>query len=227
MKAAALKATHSENEESGRTSTVGPPIVWALASTLRVRDAETQGHSERVVKFSLMLGTKLGLSKPELEALAYGSLLHDIGKIGVPDAILRKPGRLTEVEWIKMREHPLLGMQILKGIESLEDASLVVAQHHERWDGNGYPFRLRSIEIDRNARIFAVADAFDAMTSDRVYQSRRSYETALLELTRCAGHQFDPEVVQAFALIQPQSWLDAMKGTDDNGFSIRQYQNTH
>jgi HD-GYP domain-containing protein (c-di-GMP phosphodiesterase class II) len=219
MKATALKATYLLDEKSG-TEIAEARIVLALASTLRVRDAETQGHSERVVKFSLMLGAKLGLSKPEMESLAYGSLLHDIGKIGVPDAILRKPGRLTQVEWIKMREHPLLGMQILKGIESLEGASLVVAQHHEHWDGNGYPFGLRSIEIDRNARIFAVSDAFDAMTSDRVYQKRKTYESALLELTRCAGHQFDPEVVEAFALIQPQEWLDAMNGVDDNNFNI-------
>src|SRR5262245_16983354 len=212
MKATALKATNKH----GRSSTGIPEtsIVWALASTLRVRDAETQGHSERVVKFSLMLGTMLGLSEPEMDSLANGSLLHDIGKIGVPDAILRKPGRLTPVEWIKMREHPLLGMQILRGIDALESASLVVAQHHEHWNGDGYPFGLRSTEIDRNARIFAVADAFDAMTSDRVYQKRKSYGTALLELTRCAGHQFDPEVVEAFALIQPQEWVEAMNGLD-------------
>ncbi len=173
-----------------------------------------------------MLGTKLGLSKPEMESLTYGSLLHDIGKIGVPDAILRKPGRLTQVEWIKMREHPLLGMQILKGIESLEGASLVVAQHHERWDGKGYPFGLRSNEIDRNARIFAVADSFDAMTSDRVYQTRKPHEAALVELTRCAGHQFDPEVVEVFALIQPQEWIDALTGPDKS-FSLGEYHNSY
>jgi HD-GYP domain-containing protein (c-di-GMP phosphodiesterase class II) len=224
MKATALKATLPE---TGKSITVGSPIVWALASTLRVRDAETQGHSERVVKFSLILGTQLGLTQAELDSLAFGSLLHDIGKIGVPDAILRKPGRLTQVEWVKMREHPLLGMQILKGIESLEGAALVVAQHHERWDGNGYPFRLKSVEIDRNARIFAVADAFDAMTSDRVYQTRKSYETALMELTRCGGHQFDPEVVEAFTRIPPQAWLDAMKTSDDSGFGFGRYQNAH
>ena len=224
MKATAQKATNPQDERPTRHG-IELPIVWALASTLRVRDAETQGHSERVVKFSLMLGTKLGLSKPEMESLTYGSLLHDIGKIGVPDAILRKPGRLTQVEWIKMREHPLLGMQILKGIESLEGASLVVAQHHERWDGKGYPFGLRATEIDRNARIFAVADAFDAMTSDRVYQTRKSYEAALVELARCAGHQFDPDVIDAFGLIQPQAWVDAMTRID-NGFSFREY-NSH
>jgi HD-GYP domain-containing protein (c-di-GMP phosphodiesterase class II) len=224
MKATALKATLPE---IGKPATGGSPVVWALASTLRVRDAETQGHSERVVKFSLILGTQLGLTQPELDSLAYGSLLHDIGKIGVPDAILRKPGQLTQVEWIKMREHPLLGMQILKGIESLAGASLVVGQHHERWDGNGYPFKLKSVEIDRNARIFAVADAFDAMTSDRVYQTRRSYDTALSELIRCGGHQFDPEVVHAFTQIPPQSWLDAMKTFDETSFGFGRYQNTH
>jgi HD-GYP domain-containing protein (c-di-GMP phosphodiesterase class II) len=178
----------------------------ALATTLRIRDAETQGHSERVVRFSLLLGRELGLNRDLMNSLRYGSLLHDIGKIGVPDAILRKPGRLTGEEWIKMREHPLLGLQILSGIEFLQAASLVVGQHHERWDGKGYPFGLRGAEIDRNARIFAVADAFDAMISNRVYSHARTFEAACAELKRSAGQQFDPEVVEAFIRIPRQEW---------------------
>ena len=173
-------------------------ILCALVARLSARDAETLEHSQRVVRLSLLLGRELGLNSTKMKSLEYGSLLHDIGKIGVPDSILRKPGRLTPLEWQKMREHPLLGLEILSGIDFLRGAALVVGQHHERWDGNGYPFGLRGDEIDRNARIFAVADAFDAMTSDRVYHTGKSFEAAATELRRCAGHQFDPEVVEAF-----------------------------
>jgi putative two-component system response regulator len=154
----------------------------ALTAALETRDAETHGHSERVVTFSLRLGHELGLDKAQMTALEFGSLLHDIGKIGVPDAILRKPAKLDEEEWARMREHPLHGQQILREIEFLEGAARVVAQHHERWDGTGYPFGLRGGEIDLNARIFSVADAFDAIISDRVYRRGRSYEAAAEEL---------------------------------------------
>jgi len=173
-------------------------IVLALAARLKMRDVETLEHSERVVRLSLILGRKFGLNPTELKSLEYGSLLHDIGKIGVPDSILRKPGRLTSGEWKKMREHPLLGAEMLSEFEFLRSASLVVSQHHERWDGMGYPFGRGGKQIDRNARIFAVADAFDAMTSDRVYHKGKSLDTAAAELSRCAGRQFDPEVVEAF-----------------------------
>ena len=212
MKANAANATNHRNGLTSLVRANGNPIVLTLTATLRVRDAETQGHSERVVKFSSLLGHELNLNERQLESLTYGSLLHDIGKIGVPDAILRKPGRLTEVEWSRMRQHPLLGLQIVSGIESLEGASLVVAQHHERWDGTGYPFGLSGDEIDRNARIFAVADAFDAMTSERPYNLRKSFEAALEELQRCAGKQFDPEVVEAFTQISSGEWHKVMNG---------------
>jgi putative nucleotidyltransferase with HDIG domain len=178
----------------------------ALTAALETRDAETHGHSERVVTFSLRLGRELGLDKDEMKSLEFGSLLHDIGKIGVPDAILRKPAKLTEEEWMRMREHPLHGQQILREIEFLEGAARVVAQHHEKWDGSGYPLGLRGEQIDLNARIFAVADAFDAMISDRVYRRGRSYEAAALELERWAGRQFDPKVVEAFHRVPRADW---------------------
>ena len=180
--------------------------IRALAAALRIRDIETQAHSERVVRFGRLLGRELGLNQDEMKSLEYGSLLHDIGKIGIPDAILFKPGALTAEEWITMREHPLMGWQILSGIGFLEGASRVVVQHHERWDGAGYPFGLSGSDIDRNARIFAVADAFDAMISDRVYRHGRSFETAFAELRSHAGRQFDPEVVESFAAIPEQEW---------------------
>ena len=184
--------------------------LLALTAALEARDHETHGPSNRVVSFSLRLGRELGLDRDTLRSLEFGALLHDIGKIGVPDAILRKPSALTADEWTRMREHPLHGQKILEGVKFLEGAARVVAQHHEQWDGSGYPLGLRGEEIDLNARIFAVADAFDAMTSDRVYRKGRAYGPAAQELTNCAGTQFDPEVVAAFHRVAPEEW-DAMR----------------
>ena len=178
----------------------------ALTAALETRDSETHGHSERVVTYSLRLGREYGLSSEEMKALEFGSLLHDIGKIGVPDSILRKPAKLTEEEWVRMREHPVHGQQILRGIEFLQGAAKVVAQHHEQWDGSGYPNGLRGEEIDVCARIFAVADAFDAITSDRVYRRGKSYEAAAQELDDWAGRQFDPTVVEAFHRVPKEDW---------------------
>ena len=178
----------------------------ALTAALETRDSETHGHSERVVTYSLRLGREYGLSNEEMKSLEFGALLHDIGKIGVPDSILRKPAKLTEEEWVRMREHPLHGQQILRGIEFLEGAARVVAQHHEQWDGTGYPLGLRSEDIDICARIFAVADAFDAITSDRVYRRGKPYEAAAQELDDWAGRQFDPKVVEAFHRVPKEDW---------------------
>jgi len=180
--------------------------LQALTAALETRDAETHGHSERVVTFSLRLGQEYGLNAQEMKALEFGSLLHDIGKIGVPDAILRKPGKLTDEEWERMREHPLHGQQILRGIKFLEGAGKVVAQHHEKWDGSGYPLGLKAEEIDICARIFAVADAFDAITSNRVYRKAQSYEAAARELDDWADRQFDPKVVEAFHRVPKEDW---------------------
>jgi response regulator RpfG family c-di-GMP phosphodiesterase len=178
----------------------------ALVQALETRDVETHGHSERVVTFSLRLGYELGLDKNALRNLELGALLHDIGKIGVPDAILRKPAKLTDEEWHKMRLHPIYGQRILRNIPFLEGAVRVVSQHHEKWDGTGYPLKLRGEEIDLGARIFAVVDAFDAMISNRVYRRGRSFEAALQELERCAGTQFDPQIVEAFKNVPKEDW---------------------
>ncbi len=180
--------------------------LQALTAALETRDAETHGHSERVVTFSLRLGREYGLAGPQMKALEFGSLLHDIGKIGVPDAILRKPAKLTDEEWVRMREHPIHGQQILRGIKFLEGAAKVVAQHHEKWDGSGYPLGLKDEEIDICARIFSVADAFDAITSDRVYRKGRPYEAAAQELNEWVGRQFDPKVVEAFHRVPKEDW---------------------
>ena len=178
----------------------------ALTAALETRDLETHGHSERVVTYSLRLGREYGLDNQRIKALEFGSLLHDIGKIGVPDSILRKPAKLTDAEWVRMREHPSHGQQILRGIHFLEGAARVVAQHHEKWDGSGYPLGLRGEDIDLCARIFSVADAFDAMTSNRVYRKGKSYEAAAQELDEWAGTQFDPKVVAAFHRVPKCDW---------------------
>ncbi|HEU4479590.1 MAG TPA: HD domain-containing phosphohydrolase [Pyrinomonadaceae bacterium] len=178
----------------------------ALTAALETRDSETHGHSERVVTYSLRLGREYGLTAEQMKSLEFGSLLHDIGKIGVPDLILRKPAKLTEEEWVLMREHPLHGQQILRGIEFLEGPARVVAQHHEKWDGSGYPLGLQGDDIDLCARIFSVADAFDAITSDRVYRRGKSYQEAADELDEWAGRQFDPKVVEAFHRVPQQDW---------------------
>ena len=180
----------------------------ALTAALETRDLETHGHSERVVSYSMRLGREYGLDSQRTKSLEFGSLLHDIGKIGVPDLILRKPAKLTPAEWVLMRKHPQHGQQILRGIEFLEGAARVVAQHHEKWDGSGYPLGLRGEEIDICARIFSVADAFDAITSDRVYRKGKSYQAAAEELEAWAGKQFDPKVVEAFHRVLQKDWDD-------------------
>ena len=196
-----------------------PLILRALITALQSRDAETYEHSKRVVRFSVRLARELNLDRVELESLALGALLHDVGKIRVPDAILHKPGKLTPEQWRRMRNHPLYGQQILSGIKFLEGASRVVVQHHEKWDGSGYPWGLAGEEIDRNARIFAVADAFDAMRSDRVYRAGLTYEAAAAELNDGAGTHFDPRVVEAFCSIPRREWEedDAGVGTFQPG----------
>lgn len=178
----------------------------ALVQALETRDFETHGHSERVVTYSLRLGYELGLDKETLRDLELGALLHDIGKIGVPDAVLRKPAKLNEEEWNKMKLHPIHGQKILRNIPFLEGAARIVAQHHEKWDGSGYPVGLRGEDVDIGARIFAVVDAFDAMVSDRVYRKGCSYEDALAELERFAGTQFDPLIVEAFKHVPKEDW---------------------
>lgn len=197
---AALDRTMLALDEAYRTT------LKALAAALETRDTETHGHSERVVSFSLRLGLALGLDGETMRSLEFGALLHDIGKIGVPDAILLKPAKLTEEEWVEMRRHPEHGQQILRGIPFLEGAARVVAQHHEKWDGSGYPAQLKGTEIDLNARIFSVADAFDAMISDRVYRRGRPYADAAEELNAWSGRQFDPQVIAAFNTVPPEDW---------------------
>ena len=170
-----------------------------LVSALRLRDRETFAHSRRTARLSLLLGRELGLNSRELTTLFLGALLHDVGKIAVPDSVLHKPGRLTDEEWETMRRHPDDGRELLAGLAFLDGAALAVVQHHEKWDGTGYPAGLRAERIAPPARALAVADAFDVMTHHRDYRPARcSHAEALAELERCAGTQFDPHVVRVF-----------------------------
>lgn len=183
----------------------------ALAGALEARDVESAGHSDRVVAYSLRLGRELGLSHKELIALEQGALLHDIGKIGVRDSILLKGGALTGAEWEEMREHITHGLRIIEGIDFLSGASPVVGQHHEKYDGSGYPTGLAGDKIHINARIFAVADAFDAITSDRPYRASASYGEARREIISSSGVHFDPGVVEAFLAVPESEWSDIRK----------------
>lgn len=195
-------AAHQEvlNTYNEMRATYDATLV-ALSTALDSRDTETVGHSQRVVSYVSAIAGQLGLIDDELPGLLNGALLHDVGKIGVPDAILRKQGPLTMDEWAIMRRHPEDGYRMLRHIGFLSNALPVVLHHHERYDGTGYPDGLTGEEIPLAARIFAVADAFDAMTSQRPYRRAHSVESARLELRRCSGTQFDPEVVDAFVRV--------------------------
>jgi len=175
--------------------------LTALTSALDFRDNETGGHSDRVVAYMELLLEQMNIRGPELATLRRGALLHDVGKIGVPDNVLRKPTALSEGEWAVMKRHPEFGARIIAGIPFLEDVARIVRHHHERWDGMGYPDGLKGDRIPLGARIFAVGDSFDAMTSDRPYRRGLLIDAAREEIRRCAGSQFDPAVVTAFLSI--------------------------
>jgi putative nucleotidyltransferase with HDIG domain len=172
--------------------------LLALVRALDAREHETSDHSQRVVKYTEAIAERLSLRGPELEEIGRGALLHDIGKIGVPDAVLLKPAKLTQDEWKEMRRHPDIGYDMIRSIEFLNTPAAIVLSHQERFDGRGYPRGLRGEEIHIGARIFAVADTLDAMTSDRPYRKGTTFENAVDEIDRCSGSQFDPEVVRAF-----------------------------
>lgn len=172
--------------------------LMALVSALDAREHETSDHSIRVVEYTVAIANQLGIKGVELEEIGRGALLHDIGKIGVPDAVLLKPGKLTNDEWVEMRKHPDIGFNMIQPIPFLSVPATIVLSHQERWDGQGYPRKLKHHEIHIGARIFAVADTLDAMTSDRPYRKGTTFSNAVAEITRCGGSQFDPEVVKAF-----------------------------
>jgi putative nucleotidyltransferase with HDIG domain len=178
--------------------------ITTLAQVVELRDDWTGGHTHRVTSYSLLLAEKLGASPADMRLVRIGTPLHDIGKIGIPDAILNKPGPLTKEEFEEMKTHTVKGAEILETIPDLHEVIPIVRSHHERWDGKGYPDGLAGEKINRLARIVAVADAFDAMTSDRPYRKGRPAEQAFAEVEKMCGPQFDPECATAFLAIRDQ-----------------------
>jgi putative nucleotidyltransferase with HDIG domain len=178
----------------------------ALGDALDLKDAETQGHSKRVTAYTIQIARAMGLGPEIIRTLARGAFLHDIGKMAIPDAILRKPGHLTVDESTLMKEHSYLGHKILKKISFLAEAADIVYAHQEHWDGSGYPRGLKGEEIPLGARIFAVADTLDAITSDRPYRAKRGVEEARKEIVTWSGRQFDPNVVSVFLSIPASVW---------------------
>jgi len=172
--------------------------IKAITNSIEARDPYTKGHSERVARFSKAIAEELNWDKNEIELIDWGGMLHDVGKIGIPDSILNKPEKLTNDEYNKIKLHPLIGAQIVKDISFLESVIPYILEHHERFDGKGYPGGVAGENISIKGRLLAVADAFDAMTSDRPYRKALKPEDALKEISRNRGTQFDPEIALAF-----------------------------
>jgi response regulator RpfG family c-di-GMP phosphodiesterase len=199
-----LREMNGRLEEMVRARTQA--LLEGLIAALDYRDAETQWHSRRVSLYARRLAEQLGILEPELTVIEHGALLHDIGKIGVRDRVLLKPGPLTAEEWTEMRRHPDLGWALLQRVDYLRPASAIVLEHQEKWDGTGYPRGLSGASIVIGARIFHVVDTLDAITSDRPYRKARPFEDARAEIVRCGGTQFDPRVVDAFLAVPADDW---------------------
>ena len=183
----------------------------ALGDALDLKDAETEGHSKRVTAFTIAIARAMGLPGDKIRVIARGAFLHDIGKMAIPDAILRKPGALNQEEVAIMREHCYRGYQMLRKIPFLSEAAEIVYSHQEMWDGSGYPRGLRGDQIPLGARLFAVADTLDAITSDRPYRAAQSFAAARTEIMKWSGRQFDPNVVRTFAAMPESIWQDLRK----------------
>jgi len=183
----------------------------ALGNALDLKDAETEGHSKRVTAFTIAIARAMGLGPDKINVIARGAFLHDIGKMAIPDAILRKPGALTPDEVAIMREHCYRGYEMVRRIPFLVEAAEIVYSHQERYDGTGYPRGLREEEIHLGARIFSVADTLDAITSDRPYRPAQSVEAAQEEIKKWSGRQFDPQVVETFLSMPSHIWENLRK----------------
>ena len=195
--------------------------LTVLGAALDLRDSEIAGHSKRVCMYALEIAQRMQCSEKELKVLRQGAWLHDIGKIAIPDAILWKPGPLTDEEWTIMQSHVATGYALIKDVPALKAAAELVLTHHERYDGSGYPNRLQGQQIPRCARIFAIADTFDAMTTPRPYQEAVPSTVAVNEIRRQSGKAFDPSIVQAFLEI-PELTLEFIHGLYESDRAGRQ-----
>lgn len=196
-----LKDTYDKLERAYMES------IQTLRYTVEAKDTYTRGHSDRVSEFSILIGKHLGLSNEDLKVLQIGGLFHDIGKIGVPDSILLKEGKLTDDEYSEIKNHPTIGAHILSNATIFQNIIPIVKHHHEKYDGNGYPSKLKGEDIPYFARIAAIADTFDAMTSKRTYRDALPLEVVIAEIERCKGTQFDPKLADVF--------LDILKNNYD------------
>jgi putative nucleotidyltransferase with HDIG domain len=172
--------------------------VVSLANAMDARDTYTRDHSQRMAKIATQVSRTMNLSAEEIEAIHWAAILHDIGKIGVPDEILNKKGALTKKEWVVMKEHPVIGAQIVAPVKYLAPVSPIIQAHHEKFDGTGYPYGLKGEEIPLPARILSVVDAYVAIRDERLYSKGHNHEEAIAELRRASGTQFDPQVVDVF-----------------------------
>ena len=191
----------AELEERSQQQTLA--MATSLVSLIDLRDRYTGGHSQRVAKYVRAIAMQMGLPDDEMEKIVFAASLHDIGKIGVPDHILLKPGALTDQEFEWIRKHPEWGWMAVRNVDGFQEAALLILHHHERLDGKGYPSRLRAIEIPLGSRIIAVADSYDALTTNRPYRTARTRAEAVNELICCRDVQFDSNVVKAFC-----EWLE-------------------
>lgn len=187
------------------------PVLQTLANILDAREHETQAHSARVSAYAAYFAGRLGATADTVRTIRIGGLMHDIGKMGIPDSILLKPGKLNEDEWEVMKQHPQLGYDLLAGVSGLREAAEIVLAHHERWDGQGYPRALKGEEVPFGARVFGFVDTMDAMLSNRPYRLARTFGELHDEVKRCKGTQFDPEMVDAFLQIQEHEWKQAVE----------------
>lgn len=194
-----VKERTKELEESyEKLKAANRQALFGLAEAIEAKDPYTKGHCGRVAAFSLVLAREAGYPAEGLETLEFGAFLHDIGKIGIKDAVLLKPGPLDEAEWVHMREHPVKGFEIANKIEMLKPIMSAVRNHHERWDGSGYPDKMKSEDIPLAARIVAIADAFDAMATDRPYKQALPLEECEAVLRKTAGKMYDPDLIEVF-----------------------------
>lgn len=192
----------------------------ALGDALDLKDRETEGHSRRVTLFTIAIAQALGLPREQVTVIARGAFLHDIGKMAIPDEILKKPGKLAPEEMEIMKEHAYHGYQIVKKIPFLVEVAEIVYSHQEWFNGEGYPRHLRGNEIPIGARIFSIADTFDAITSDRIYRRAQSYAAARAEIQKFSGRQFDPEIVKVFLEMPDNIWDDLRKEINDRRYRV-------
>ena len=189
--------------------------IETLRYTVEAKDPYTRGHSDRVSAYSVLIGEKLELQEEEIKTLRIGGLFHDIGKIGIPDSILLKEAKLSDDEYSQIKNHPAIGAHILNNATIFQDILPIVMHHHERYDGNGYPGKLKGEAIPYLARITAVADTFDAMTSKRTYRDALPLQTVISEIERCSGSQFDPAIASVFLDILKNDYAKIRKIQED------------